>query len=107
MADFKIKDSGKRQQFDTGAQRDSEDKSRPDLVSAHALWRVGVHLKKGAEKYGERNWEKGMPKERFYASAYRHMLQYQQGDKTEDHLAAVIFNIQAIMHFEEVGPKSL
>lgn len=100
---FGIKDSGKRQKFDTGAVRDSEEKTRPDLISPHALMRVGEHMARGAKKYGDRNWEKGMPTERFLASAYRHLLQYQIGDREEDHLSAIIFNIQAIIHFEEIA----
>lgn len=52
-------------------------------------------------KYGERNREKGQPIERLYESANRHLMQYAMGEKDEDHLAAVMFNIQAILHFEE------
>lgn len=44
-----------------------------------------------------------MPVARLKSSALRHYFQYVSGDKTEDHLAAVCFNIMALMHFEEVG----
>jgi hypothetical protein len=107
MKKFKVKDSGKRQHFKGGAQRDSGEKPRPDLVSPYALTRVGEHLRKGAEKYDERNWEKGMPFSRLVASAYRHLLEFQKGDTEEDHLSAIIFNIQAIIHFQETGRKEL
>lgn len=100
---FITKDSGSRQQFSTGAKRDIQDgKPRPDLISPHALLRLGALLARGAEKYGERNWEMGMPFSRFLASAHRHLLQFMAGDRDEDHLAAVCFNIMAIIHFEEV-----
>lgn len=99
---FTTKDSGQRQEFETGAKRDIQvGKPRPDLISPHALLRLGALMGRGADKYGERNWEKGMPYSRFYASAMRHMLQWGKGDRDEDHLAAVCFNLMAIMHFEE------
>ncbi len=103
---FVIKDSGERREFETGAQRDrAAGKARPDLISAYALWRLGVHMGKGAEKYEDRNWEKGMPVSEFLASVERHILQYKMGDREEDHLAAIMFGIQAIIHFEELAKR--
>lgn len=95
-------DSGKREEFGTGAVRDSsEGKPRPDLISPHAIMREAVWMAKGAKKYGERNWEKGIPIRRCFESMFRHLLMYWLGDRTEDHLAAIRFNAGAIMHFEE------
>lgn len=106
MKKFITKDSGKRESFSTGAVRDSQsDKPRYDLISPFALKRIANLMVRGANKYGERNWEKGMPKERFYASALRHLLQYAQGDQDEDHLAAACFNIMALLHFDELKNK--
>ena len=108
MSDFTIRDSGERREFETGAVRDVQvSKPRPDLISPYALWRIGVHLAKGAEKYGPRNWEKGMPFSVFVASLCRHLVQYMMKDRVEDHLAAICFNVMAIMHFEETGRKEL
>jgi hypothetical protein len=102
MSEFVVKDSGQRREFSTGAKRDMDDnKPRPDLISPHALQRVGVHMAKGAKKYGDRNWEKGMPVSIYIASLFRHLLAYQMGLRDEDHMAAVMFNAQAILHFEE------
>jgi hypothetical protein len=107
-SNWAVKDSGSRREFATGAVRDDAgDKDRPDLVSPYALMRVGKWLAMGAAKYGDRNWEKGMPYSVFYASALRHLLKFHQGYGDEDHLAAVCFNIMAIMHFEEVGRDDL
>ena len=53
-------------------------------------------------KYSERNWEKGIPNSRCFASLRRHVMRYQQGDRSEDHLAAIIFNAMAIIHNEEM-----
>jgi len=94
-------DSGKRQAFATGAERDTaDDKPRPDLFSPFALERVGDWLALGAKKYSERNWEKGMPFSRVTASLVRHVVRWQQGDWSEDHLAAICFNAQALMHYQ-------
>ncbi|KKK63326.1 hypothetical protein LCGC14_2995400, partial [marine sediment metagenome] len=81
-----LKHSNEKQEFSTGAQRDSqEDKSRPDLISCLFLDRLGTLLGKGAKYYGERNWEKGMPLSRFLGSAMRHLVQTIDGQEDEDH----------------------
>ena len=96
-------DSGERQNFTTGAIRDTADeKPRIDLISPFMLERVGEWLRKGAVKYAERNWEKGMPVSRCIASLYRHLTYYHQGCTNEDHLAAIIFNAMAVIHYEEM-----
>lgn len=101
---FTVKDSGKRVQFNSGARRDTEEgKPRIDLISPHMLKRLGAHLAKGAEKYGDRNWEKGIPRERCMSSMMRHAVQALAGETDEDHLSAVIFNAMAMIHFEEVS----
>lgn len=106
-------DSGHRQDFATGAVRDTaDDKPRPDLISPFAEERLGEWLRKGAVKYAERNWEKGMPMSRCLASMCRHVMKFKQGRRDEDHLAAIMFNAMALIHYEElvnqgVLPKEL
>ena len=106
-------DSGKREQFSTGAVRDTADgKARPDLISPFAMERLGEWLRLGAEKYAPRNWERGIPLSRSTASLYRHLLKFQQGKQDEDHIAAVMCNAMMIAHTEEmvkcgVLPKEL
>jgi hypothetical protein len=102
MSKYTMTDSGKRQQFGKGmAMRDTaDDKPRPDLISPFAEERVGHWLRLGAAKYAERNWERGMPFTRCLASLKRHLMKFQQGKRDEDHLAAIIFNAQAIIHYE-------
>ena len=96
-------DSGNRESFSTGAVRDTaSDKPRPDLFSPFAEERVGHWLRLGAVKYAERNWERGIPNSRCFASLRRHVMRYQQGNKSEDHLAAIIFNAMAIIHNQEM-----
>lgn len=95
------------QHFSTGAVRDVQDnKPRPDLVSPFFILRLGEHLRKGAEHYGEHNWEKGIPNSRCFASLMRHLNQWASGETNEDHLAAAAFNLMAIIHNEEVAKRN-
>lgn len=86
----------------TGAKRGSQaGKPRFDLIGDHAQLREAELLGRGAEHYGERNWEKGQNVSRTLASLMRHVMAYKSGDRTEDHLAAIRFNAGSIMHVEE------
>lgn len=99
---FVVKDSGEREGFTTGSVRDTDDgKPRYDLISHHGLRRLADHMAKGAVKYGDRNWELGQPTDRFYASLFRHLMAWRDGETSEDHLAAVVFNAFGIIHMEE------
>jgi hypothetical protein len=98
-----MNDSGERQQFATGAVRDTAtEKPRPDLISPFAEERLGEWLRLGAKKYAERNWEMGMPISRCVASLMRHVMKFRQGLTDEDHLAAIMFNAMAIIHYQEM-----
>lgn len=98
----KMRDSGERRIFSTGAQRDRGTfKPRPDLISPHANLREGAWMAKGAEKYGLRNYEKGIPISECVASLCRHVEDYKLGLQDEDHAAAIRTNASFIIHFEE------
>jgi len=87
------------QQFSTGAVRDiGTGKGRPDLISPIFLRRLALIMEKGATKYGERNWEKGMPVSRFIGAALRHLNQFLEGFRDEDHLAQAGFNVMGALH---------
>lgn len=102
---FITKDSGKRQTFSTGMNRDvQDDKPRYDLIYLPLLTRWAELMARGAKKYGENNWLKASTQEelnRFKASAFRHFIQYISGDEDEDHAAAVLFNIGGIEMVKE------
>jgi DNA-directed RNA polymerase subunit RPC12/RpoP len=105
---FVTKDSGERQQFDTGAQRDVQTgKGRFDLIPFEGDRRTAIRLEQGAEKYGDHNWKKGIPVSRCISSAKRHLSQYLDGDRSEDHLAAVVCNVFFIMWYEKHKPEML
>ncbi len=100
-----LKNSGKTRDFPTGAHRDSDEgKGRFDLIPSQMLFRLARHYEKGANKYGARNWELGMPISKYLDAAKRHLEKYQAGWNDEDHLAAALWNLAAITHHEEKLP---
>lgn len=73
---------------------------RIDLIPYLVLNRLGALYGRGAKKYADNNWKRGMPISRFYASLLRHTYQWAQGDTSEDHLAAIMWNAAGIMWTE-------
>lgn len=93
-----IKDSGVRENFDTGSRRDSRSgKGRYDLLPCRALRALSKHFEGGAIKYDARNWEKGQPLSRYVDSALRHLFNHLEGMRDEDHAAAAAWNVMAMM----------
>ena len=96
-----VKDSGDRTQFGTGAVRDLRaGKGRFDLMPCHAMKRLARHYENGAVKYGDRNWEKGIPLSKYLDSAIRHLYAFLGGSREEDHLAAVAWNVMGYIETE-------
>ena len=60
---------------------------------ANLMLEVAVHYEEGAKKYGERNWEKGLPAWCFIDSAVRHLLKYLDGRTDERHDRAFVWNM--------------
>lgn len=54
---------------------------------------LAKHFEEGAKKYGERNWEKGLPVHCYIDSAVRHYLKWRRGDKDEPHDRAFVWNL--------------
>lgn len=143
---MKIKDSGERRHFETGAVRDiQEGKGRCDLMPlgvigwlydqyfdndgtgevflriadfvdtgdatrlagaldrfldisdlgrwSHMFLEVAKHFEEGAKKYGENNWQKGIPTHCYIDSAVRHYLKWLRGDEDEPHDRAFCWNL--------------
>lgn len=109
MGEFTILDSGKREVYVSGMERDIQNnKPRFDLLlplnskyEDTLLYRWAMLLERGMLKYGERNWEKANSFEelnRFKSSAFRHFIQLMNGENAEDHFAAVCFNLNAVLY---------
>ena len=108
MSDYITTDSGERRKFNTGAQRDVVDgKGRYDLISPIMIERLAKLLQRGAEKYNDRNWEKGMPLSVYLDSGMRHLFKFLEGHRDEDHLIAAIWNLQALLHIEEMVKRGV
>ena len=58
-----------------------------------ALLEVAKHFEEGAAKYGEFNWQKGIPTHCYLDSTIRHYLKWLRGDTDEFHNRAVIWNL--------------
>ena len=54
---------------------------------------VAKHFEEGAKKYGENNWQKGIPVRCYINSAIRHYLKWLRGDQDEPHDKAFCWNI--------------
>ena len=99
---YVVKDSGVREQFDSGMVRDTttgkQDCER--VFDGPMFDRWADHITKGAIKYpdtdNQPNWMKASGEKelrRFRKSACRHFRQWLRGDKDEDHAAALFFNV--------------
>lgn len=104
-----VKSSGRDlTQFKTGSKRDNRvGKGRYDLLSPVTLKRLAIHMENGARKYEARNWEKGQPLCTYFDSAVRHLYSHLEGDRSEDHLAAALWNVGAMIHTEEMIERGL
>ena len=55
------------------------------------------HYEDGAKKYGENNWQKGIPLHCYIDSGVRHLLKFYRGDKDEPHDRAFVWNMLGAM----------
>ena len=108
---FEVKDSGKRQEFESGMMRDTQDNKidYDKIFDGPMADRWAEHLTKGAVKYpdvspGVANWTLANGEKeliRFRNSAVRHFRQWLRGDLDEDHAAATFFNINGYEYVKD------
>lgn len=70
---------------------------------------VAKHFEEGAKKYGENNWQKGLPVNCYIDSAVRHYLKWLRGDKDEPHDRAFVWNLMCCIwevDFHEYGEEA-
>ena len=93
--------------FESGSQRDNDiNKPLPSHLDAYVRLRYGYLLRQGANHYEKGNWKKGQPTETAIESLHRHLAKFEINlengvEQDEDHLSAIIFNVQLIMKNEE------
>lgn len=91
--------------FGTGAVRsDSVENCRYDLISPIGLAAVAETCAEGARKYGDWNWEKGMPVHDLLNHAIAHIYRFLAGDRSEAHLAHAAWNVLAAIHSLALWP---
>lgn len=83
-------------------------KSRIDLIAPEMMFGIGQVLAYGAQKYAERNWEKGMSWGRVFASMMRHMWAFWRGEETDaetgfSHLWLAGCNMMFLIAYSERG----
>lgn len=66
---------------------------------------VSKHYEEGCKKYGERNWEKGIPVHCYIDSAVRHYLKFIRCDKDERHDRAFVWNLFCALWTIEHKPE--
>lgn len=101
--EFVVKDNGTRIEYPSGMIRESPQGKVEywRVFQGPMLKRWAAHITKAAQKYpdympGRPNWLLAGSEEeyhRFRDSAVRHFIQWWEGDTSEDHAAAVFFNI--------------
>lgn len=90
--------------------RFNEGKLRYDLVPAYAQEQYVKVLTKGAQKYAERNWEKGMAWSKVVASLERHLAAFKQGEDFDPetgcfHTAHIMTNAAFLTEYYRIYPQ--
>jgi hypothetical protein len=94
--------------FTTGAVRGTDAENvRYDLITPIGLRRLAETCAEGAKKYGDHNWQKGIPASVMLNHAIRHIYLWLEGERSEDHLAHAAWNILGVCHFEEAMPAMI
>ena len=92
-----LPDTGARTVYPTGAVRDaSTGKGHFHSIPPSALRRLAKRFEDGALKYSKNNWMKGIALSHYQDSLLRHTLAWAEGDTSEDHLGAILWNAAAM-----------
>lgn len=90
--------------FDSGAMRNADaDVTRYDLIPPAVLESLASAYAEGAVKYGDHNYLNGMPYSVIMNHLIRHIVLWQRGDRSEDHLGHAMWGLGAIVAFEALG----
>jgi 5'(3')-deoxyribonucleotidase len=95
---------------DGGGIRENQGKTRMDLIPAFAHEQMARVLTFGANKYEERNWERGMAWSKILASLERHLYAVKRGEDFDPetgllHSAHVMTNAAFLTEFYKIYPE--
>ncbi len=97
-----LPDSGARSQFSTGAVRDASiGKGHFHSIPPVALRKLAKRFEDGAKKYAKGNYLLGIPLSHFQDSLTRHTLAWAEGDTSEDHAGAILWNAAVMVWTDE------
>ncbi len=97
-----LPDSGQRAQYATGAVRDaSTGKGHFHSIPPTALRHMAKRFEDGARKYAQDNYMKGIPLRHYMDSLMRHLLAWHEGDESEDHAGAILWNAATMVWTDE------
>jgi hypothetical protein len=99
---------------DGGGLRHNAGKVQLELIPAGWTWALGLVLTRGAAKYAERNWERGMRWAYPVGCAMRHITKFICGERYDKetgchHLAMAAWNCLALMTYDirKIGQNDL
>lgn len=86
--------------------KDDSGKLRFDLIPPNPLEKLAYVYTVGADKYSDRNWEKGLKWGRVFAAMMRHAWAWWRGEQFDQtdgqhHLASVAWCAFALMEYEK------
>ena len=70
-----------------------------------AMLEAAKQYEDGCQKYGERNWQKGIPVHCYIDSGVRHYLKFRRGDVDEPHDRAFVWNMLGAIWTHENKPE--
>ncbi|MCL2570330.1 MAG: DUF5664 domain-containing protein [Firmicutes bacterium] len=82
-------------------------KTHTKKTDCEMIIEVSKQYQQGAEKHGERNWEKGFPVHSFIDSGVRHFLLHIDGKVDEPHDRAFMWNMLGCMWTMENRPECI
>lgn len=83
--------------------------ARFDLIPTRPLAILAEHYGRGAEKYADRNWERGVDWSKNYAALMRHITAWWGGEDDDEigspHLAAVAWHAFSLLEYAQTHPE--
>lgn len=93
------------EQPDGGGLRYDDGKNKLDLIPIEWIWGLGQVLTQGAEKYAERNWERGMKWSKMVGCGLRHVFKFCVGERYDPesgchHLLHAAWNFLSLFTYD-------
>jgi len=88
----------------TGGEKGQKD-ARFDLIPQEAIWMLAEAYGRGAEKYDDRNWERGYNWSLSFGALQRHLWQFWNGEDIDEetgtpHIVSVLWHASALATFQ-------